>query len=297
MAGETFDIIEFNNNTAPYMSDTNMNLMQTRIDNAIKTQKNRITDLKQMGYNGNVSTAGWYRVATIYGTANEGTLPGKGTIIDIVPGWNLEQPSSVMLSILTVFNKIKITQVNAIAVNNNFVPITKARALWDEANACFYIDAYYAYSTLNSIYVKNISLLDSDGNGSVEINTPVAETFSGTSLSEITINYNKIEPYYRYIDSYAINGWSANGQCLISVDECGVKHISATVRNGTSANMFQLPTELRPTNNAAIFPATNFTSAGYVALWAGGASAGIIEVSSNLFTSGSSDITFSGSYL
>lgn len=291
MAGETFDIIEFNNNTAPYMSDTNLRLMQTRIDNAIKTQKNRITDLKQIGYNGNVSTAGWYRVATIYGTANEGTLPGKGTIIDIVPSWNLEQPSSVMLSILTVFNKIKITQVNAIAVNNNSVPITKARALWDEANACFYIDVYYAYSTLNSIYVKNISLLDSDGNGSVEINTPVAETFSGTSLSEISINYEKIEPYYENLSSYFINNWVADGQNIIEVDELGLKHITVSITDGTNKNAIQLPEKFKP-SSAVILNASNQIAVGYVAIW----SNGLVEVSGNLFNSGSNKIVFSGVY-
>ena len=291
MAGETFQHIEFSNDSSPYISDTNLNELQTRVDNAIKTQKNRITNLKQMEGAVNISTAGWYRVATIYGNTDSKVLPGKGAIIEIVPTWNMGQPCSVMLSILSVYNKIKITQLNAIAVNAASTTITKARALWDDTNSCFYIDVYYYYNTPNSLYVKNLSFLDSDYNGGVELNTPAVETFSGTALSEITINYNKIEPYYRYIDSYLINSWSVNGQSICEVDELGVKHITISVRNGTSSNVFQLPDELKP-ETTILLPATNGSAVGYATIYL----SGIIAVSGNIYTSGSSNFVASGTY-
>lgn len=291
MAGETFQPIEFSNNSSPYISDTNLNLMQSRIDNAIKTEKNRITDLKQMGSIINTSTTGWYRVATIYGTAGSGTLPGKGAIIEIVPSWNQGSPSSVMLSILSVYKKIKITQINAVAVYDNVAPITRARALYDDTNGCFYIDVYYTYNTPNSIYVKNIALLDSDSNGGVEINNPVIETFSGTSLSEITIGYARREPIIYNLENYCINNWQAYGQCFCKIDESGVKHMQVSCNYGTNTNVMQLPDELKPNQNV-FANVTNLTDSGYALI----APNGTIAISSNIFTSGSTQIVFSAIY-
>lgn len=280
-----FTPIEFQNNQAPYISDTNLNEMQRRLKGSLDTLDTKISNIKY-ALRKTANTQAWYRIATIYSPS-----PAKASIISVSTTWNIGQPSSVLFSCLTTYQKIKITQINAITQDDSSFAITKLRALWDSTNSCYYIDAYYNYNTNNDMHVKNLSLLDSDYSGGVEINEPEIETFSGTSLSEITINYNNIEPYYRYIDSYLINSWSVNGQSICEVDELGVKHITISVRNGTSSNVFQLPQELRP-ETTILLPATNGSAVGYATIY----TSGIIAVSGNIYTSGSSNFVASGTY-
>lgn len=281
-----FTPIEFHNNQAPYVSDTNLNEMQRRLKGSLDTLDTKISNIKY-ALRKTATTQAWYRIATIYSSS-----PAKASIISVSTTWNVGQPSSVLFSCLTTYQKIKITQINAIAQNNSSVAITKLRALWDDSNSCYYIDAYYNYNTNNDMHVKNLSLLDSDYNGGVEINEPEIETFSGTSLSEITINYEKIEPFAYETSSYFINSWSTNGQTMIEVDEIGVKHITVSCRNGTDRRVMQLPAEFRP-RNTVLLPASNQTACGYISI----DTSGNVGVSSNIFTSGSSNLIFSGSYI
>ena len=289
MAGETFQHFEFDNNRSPYMSDTNMNELQNRIDNAIKAQKNRITNLKQ--YKSEIlSTAGWYRIATVYSS-----VPAKASIISVSSRYNIGKPTSVLFSILTTYQNIKITQLNAIAhplaeSESNYA-FTKIRALMNENENCFYIDVYYNYNTSNEVIVKNISLIDSDDNGGVELLAPTAETQSTNVKSPISIKYGKVEPYYENLNNYFTNSWSSNGQSVIEVDEIGLKHITVSCRNGTNVNLMQLPEEFRPTYTV-LLNASNFTAVGYVTI----NTSGVVSVSSNIFTSGSSNLVFSGVY-
>ena len=283
---DAFEQIDFHNNQGPYISDTNLNLMQTRINGALNTTNTEISKMQQYKKNDAVDTQGWYRVAIIHGG-----MPARSMILSISTRYYNNAPNSILFAITTTYHKIKIKQITCITSNDDSYVLTKMRAFWDSTNECFYVDVYYNKNSINPIDVKNITLMDSDFNNNIEIINPTLETFSGTALSEITINYGEIQPFYSYLNSYFINSWDANGQCIIEMDQMGFKHITVSCRNGTSTNVFQLPNELKPANTI-LLPATNGTSIGYATIY----TSGIISVSSNIYTSGSSNFIFSGIY-
>ena len=282
MAGDTFEIIEFNNNTAPYISDTNLRLMQTRIDGGIKNVDDKVEALQEQK-SVQLSTAGWYRVAKINGTGH----PAKTLLLSISTQYNNSESSSTLVSIITTWLRAKITQINAIKCTEDGT-IQKVRVLYDETNQCFYVDAYYSVNAVNDLVVKNENLIQ---NNDIEILTPTAETLTTNVKNQISITYGKIEPYYENLNNYFINSWSSNGLSIIEVDEIGVKHITVSCRNGTNVNFMQLPEEFRPTSTV-LLNASNFTAVGYVTI----NTSGVVSVSNNIFTSGSSNLVFSGVY-
>ena len=290
MAGETFTPIEFSNNSSPYISDTNLNLMQSRIDNAIKTQKNRITDLKQNKQQG-VNTAGWYRIGIIYGTGH----PSYTAILTISTDYNQSLPSGVVVAITTTWHSARISQLNSIVANENNKSLIRIKVIYSSNDNCFYIDAYYNFPTTNGLHVYNENILSETATARLELIEPIAETYVSTVVDEILIKYNETRPTYWDLGNYLINGWTTNGPAAwCEVDAQGFKHIQISCRNGTNANMIQLPNDLKPENGGVLIPAINFTQdkAGYVAIGANG----IVEISSALFTSGSSSIVFGGIY-
>lgn len=95
------------------------------------------------------------------------------------------------------------------------------------------------------------------------------------------------------IEKWLINGWSGNGACFACSQANGLKMLTISIRNGTSRNVMYLPKELAPTiTTGFLVPATNCTTAGYVEIYPDG----LIEVSSNIFTSGSSNLVFTCMY-
>ena len=95
------------------------------------------------------------------------------------------------------------------------------------------------------------------------------------------------------IEKWLINGWSGNGANFACSQANGLKMLTISIRNGTSRNVMCLPKELAPTiTTGFLVPATNCAAAGYVEIYPDG----LIEVSSNIFTSGSSNLVFTCTY-
>jgi hypothetical protein len=290
MAGETFQHIEFSNNSSPYISDTNLNEMQDNIDEAIQTTNTNLSEIKQEK-KVRLSTAGWYRVGIIH---SNGIWPNT-IIMSVGTQYVYGPPSTALISIATTYRKAKISQLNAATEQNNRA-ITRVRVLYDSTDDCFYIDAYYNYTYTtegqgNVFVVGNVSILKGIDTSVFELIEPIPETLTSTVVDDMLIDYNKVEPYYRYLDSFFINSWSGNGENLIEVDELGVKHITISVKNGTDRGVMQLPTELRPATTV-LLSATNQIASGYISI----DTAGKIGVSANIFTSGSSNLISSGTY-
>ena len=88
------------------------------------------------------------------------------------------------------------------------------------------------------------------------------------------------------------NDWATNGQCNGVVLPNGTKILTISVRYGTSTEVMTLPTALRPASTVgALAGASN--ASGYVTI----GTDGTVTASSNIFSSGSSNLRFTVMYI
>ena len=225
MAGDNFEIIEFNNNQAPYISDTNLRLMQTRIDNGITAIGQLLKDAIGLG--------------------DTTTKTHNNTDINTI---NLSE-----------FAYLNDCNYGETSIDNGYL-----LTLIYTTNYKFQL---YITATTNIIkFRKKI-------NGTWQ---------SWTNLTEDICQ----------LSSYLKNSWEANGQNFIKKDGNGVKHIIISVRYGTSNIVATIPPDFCPSETVLI-PMNNRDKGSYAILYTNGN----IEIDSNLFTSGESNILISGMYL
>lgn len=107
-------------------------------------------------------------------------------------------------------------------------------------------------------------------------------------------NKVKIMKYTRSdISKWCINNWSTNGANFACSLANGLKILTISIRNGTNRNMIQLPKNMLPTiSSGFLVPATNGSASGYAEIYPDG----IVEVSSNIFSSGNSNAVFTCVY-
>ena len=128
----------------------------------------------------NIGLNSWYRIAKIKDRQ-------VNLLLFLSTLYNYTPPSSMLLSILTIYQNAKISQLNAVKFHPNVTPsITKVRVQYDYDTRIHYVDIYYTPNQPNELSIKCENKNDLDY---IEILDPVIVSTEYTTLDEITISY------------------------------------------------------------------------------------------------------------